>query len=203
MDWNKIPDGATIDKTMAGMRGRNFNPVLVETRQEALARLRQILPPKAEVMTGSSTTLEEMGFIDLLAGNKHPWQNWKDRIFAEKDAERQANLRRLSTTAEYFIGSVQAIMQSGQVLGCDATGSRQGGYVFSAKNVIWVVGVNKLVPDLDAAFRRLREYCVPLEDARMKRVGFAGTSIGKIVIYEREAVPNRISAILVKEKLGF
>ncbi len=83
-----------------------------------------------------------------------------------------------------------------------AQGGAGSGWI-SARNVIWVVGVNKLVADLDAAFRRLHEHCVPLEDARMKRVGFAGTSIGKIVVYEREWLPNRISTILIKEKLGF
>lgn len=203
MDWNQIPDQATIDKTVAGLRQRNFNPVFVPDRQRALEQLKQMIPAGTEVMTGGSTTLDEIGFIELLASNQHPWRNWKDRIFAEKDPEKQADLRRAATTAQYFIGSVQAVAQTGQVLGTDATGSRQGGYVYGARNVIWVVGVNKIVPDLDMALRRLREHCVPLEDARMKGVGATGTYVGKIVIYEREGLPRRISTILVGEKLGF
>ena len=203
MDWNRIPEQATIEKTMDGMHQRNFNPILVPDRKSALAKLKELLHAGAEVMTGSSTTLDEIGFTHLLISGQHPWRNWKDRILAEKDPAKQGDLRRLSTTAEYFIGSVQAVTESGQVLGTDATGSRQGGYVFSAKNIIWVAGVNKIVSDLDMAFRRLHEHCVPLEDARMKKAGFPGTSIGKMVVYEREAVPNRISTILVKEKLGF
>ncbi|MDP2743582.1 MAG: LUD domain-containing protein, partial [Dehalococcoidia bacterium] len=115
----------------------------------------------------------------------------------------QADLRRLSTTAEYFLGSVQAVAETGEVLGTDASGSRQGGYVFGAKNVIWVVGVNKIVADLEMMLKRLHEHVVPLEDARMKKAGSSGTFIGKMVVYEREGVPNRISTILVKEKLGF
>lgn len=203
MDWNRIPDEATIERTMAGLRTRNFNPVIVGNRTEALEKLRQMIPAGGEVMTGSSTTLEEIGFIELLTSGQHPWRSWKDRIFAEKDPAKQTDLRRASTTAEYFLGSVQAITESGQALGADATGSRQGGYVYSAKNVIWVVGVNKIVSDLDMAFRRLYEHCVPLEDARMKKAGAPGTSVGKIAIYEREGQPKRISTILVREKLGF
>jgi hypothetical protein len=203
MNWDKIPDQSTIDRVMAGMRERNFNPVLVPDRQTALEKLKQMIPAGAEVMTGSSTTLEEIGFIDYLAERKHPWRNLKDGIIAEKDPHKQRDLRRASTISEYFVGSVQAITETGQVLGVDATGSRQGGYVFGASNVIWVVGINKIVSDLEKAMKRLIEHCVPLEDARMKSTGGAGTFIGKIVIYEREGLPQRISTILVKEKLGF
>ncbi len=203
VDWNRMPDQGAIERTMNGMRARNFNPVLVENRGEALSKLRQMIPDGAEVMTGSSTTLSEIGFTDLLKEGNHPWKAWKDRILAEKDPAKQADMRRASTTAEYFLGSVQAITESGQVLGVDATGSRQGGYVFSARHVIWVAGVNKLVTDLVLAFLRLHQHIVPLEDARMKKIGAPGTSIGKMVVYEREAVPDRVSTILVKEKLGF
>ncbi|MBI4285518.1 MAG: lactate utilization protein [Chloroflexi bacterium] len=203
MDWDQIPDQAAIDRTMAGLKERNFNPVLVPDRKSALETLTKMIPPGSEVMTGSSTTLEEIGFIDLLISSRHPWRNWKDRILPEKDPQKQEDLRRLSTTAEYFIGSIQAVTETGQVLGTDASGSRQGGYVFGGKNVIWVIGVNKIVDEMHRAFNRLYEHCVPLEDARMKRAGFAGTTVGKIVIYERELLPKRITTILVREKLGF
>jgi hypothetical protein len=203
MDWNTIPGQSAIDRTMAGLRARNFNPVLVGNRGEALGKLQQAIPAGTEVMTGSSTTLIEIGLIDLLKSGKHPWRAWKDRILTEKDQAKQADLRRASTTAEYFIGSVQAITETGQVLGVDASGSRQGGYVFGAKHVLWVVGVNKIVSDLDMAFRRLHEHVVPLEDARMKKTGAPGTYIGKMVVYEREGIPDRISTILIREILGY
>ena len=89
------------------------------------------------------------------------------------------------------------------VLGCDATGSRQGGYVYGAAKVVWVVGINKIVADLDTAFRRLWEHCKPLEDARMKRMGASGTFVGKTVLYEKEAIPDRIVTILIAEALGY
>ncbi len=203
MNWDKIPDESVIDKVMAGMRERNFNPVLVPDRQSALEKLKQMIPAGAGVMTGSSTTLEQIGFIEYLAQKNHPWLNIKDGILAEKEAQKQRDLRRAATISDYFIGSVQAITETGQVVGADATGSRQGGYVYGAKNVIWVVGANKIVSDLEKALKRLIEHCVPLEDARMKSSGGTGTFIGKIVIYEREGLPQRISTILVKEKLGF
>jgi hypothetical protein len=68
--------------------------------------------------------------------------------------------------------------------------------------VIWVAGINKLVPDLESGLRRLREIALPREDLRMKSLGAPGSSIGKLVVYEREQ-PGRITLILVGESLGF
>lgn len=204
MDWDRLPDEPTIQKTMEAMRKRNFNPMIVPDRAAALMKLKEIIPAGADIMEGASTTLEETGFIDYLISGKHPWQNWKDRIFAEKDRAKQAKLRRESTCAGYFLGSVQAITEDGIALSVDATGSRNGGYVYSAEHVIWVSGINKMVADVDAAFRRLHEHCVPLEDARQKKTGNPqGTSIGKAVLYEREGIPDRITTILIRENLGF
>ncbi len=203
IDWDHLPAQPVIDMVMAGLRERNFNPVLVEDGEAALEMLRHIIPPGKEVMTGSSTTLEEINFIPLLISGEHPWRNWKDRILAEKDRAARAALRRQAVAADYFLGSVQAITESGQVVAVDATGSRNGGYVYAAQHVIWVSGTNKIVGDLDMAWRRVYEHCVPLEDARQKGLGNSGASVGKLVVYEREYLPERITTILIKQKLGF
>jgi hypothetical protein len=137
IDWNRIPDQATLEAAIAGLKEPNFNPVVINNRKDALEKLKELIPSGADVMTGASTTLEEIGFVELLISKNHPWQNWKERTFAEKDIEKQRDIRRASTTAGYFLGSVQAITLDGRVLGVDTTGSRQGGYVYSAKNVIW------------------------------------------------------------------
>ncbi len=203
MNWNATPDKKTIDRTIEALKPRNFNPMYLATREAAFAKLKEIIPAGADVMNGSSTTLIEIGFIDYLTGNKHPWKNWKDRIVPEKDPVKQDELRRQSTSASYFLGSVQGVAETGQVVSADASGSRQGGYVYPARKVIWVVGINKIVPNLDMAMRRLKEHAMPLEDARMKAAGFAGTFLGKVVVYEKEYLPDRITTILVGEKLGF
>jgi hypothetical protein len=75
--------------------------------------------------------------------------------------------------------------------------------VFSSPHVIWVVGAQKITPDLEMAIERVREYVFPLEDERMKKEGQVGSLIGKMVIFEKEFVPGRITMLLVKEKLGF
>ncbi len=202
-DWDHLPDAGTLERTVEGLRKRNFNPVVVEDGAAALEHIRRMIPAGKEVMTGSSTTLEEIGFTPLLISGQHSWRNWKDIILTEKDKAKQAALRRQSVTANYFLGSVQAITESGLVVSVDATGSRNGGYVYPAEHVIWVSGTNKIVHDLNAASQRVYEHCVPLEDERQKKTGGKGTRIGKVVFYEYEMVPERITTILIKRNLGF
>jgi hypothetical protein len=203
INWDRLPDDEVLARTVEGMKGRNFNPIVVEDGEAALEMLKITIPAGKEVMTGSSTTLEEIGFSALLISGRHNWRNWKDIILAELDKSKQTELRRKSVTSEYFLGSVQAITETGRVLSVDATGSRNGGYIFAAEHVIWVTGTNKIVRDLNMGLRRIHEHCVPLEDDRMRKRGSKGTTVGKIVIYEQEVVPDRIKTILIKQKLGF
>jgi hypothetical protein len=113
-------------------------------------------------------------------------------------------LRKSSITAEYFLGSVHAVSQSGETITASNTGSQLPSYAFASNNVVWVVGVQKIVLNIEEGLKRVREYCLPLEDYRMKQAGFGGSAIGKILIFEREKLPNRrITLIFVNEKLGF
>jgi len=202
--WIEIQSEETVRRTIEALKGRGVTGEFLQNRVDALRRLQEIIPVGAELTTGASTTLEEIGFIDLLKSGRHPWNNLKEKIVSEKDPLKQAELQRKSVTAEYFLGSVHAVTQSGQVLIASNTGSQLAPYTYSSKNVIWIVGTQKIVLNMEEGMRRIREYCLPLEDQRMKRAGFSGSSIGKILIFERENVPYRkLKLIFVNEKLGF
>ncbi|HUV83807.1 MAG TPA: LUD domain-containing protein, partial [archaeon] len=153
---------------------------------------------------GGSETLQEIGFIDLLKSGNHTWNNLKDKIMAEKDEARQAELRIQSVLSEYFLGSVHAIAETGELVFASATGSQLPSYAYTCRNVIWVAGTQKIVPTLADAIQRVEEYVLPREDARMKREGYSGSVIGKLLIVKFEIDPNRnLKLILVPEKLGF
>jgi len=98
---------------------------------------------------------------------------------------------------------VQAVTQEGEVVAASAGGSQLAAYAYGAKNVIWVVGTQKIVSDLDDALRRIREHSLPLEDQRMKSIGYPGTFLAKILIIEREDPRQTASLIFVDEPLGF
>lgn len=204
MTYDTIPSAEVIEKTIVAVGARNVSVHLVETKAEALEKVKSLIPDGAEVMTGSSTTLQQIGFVDLLKSGNHSWKNLKEVIVAEKDPAKQTELRKLSVSADYFLGSVHAITEDGQTVTASASGSQLPSYVFTSDNVIWVAGAQKIVPTLESAFARIHDYVYPLEDARMKSVGMGGSVIAKMFIFEREVMPNRhVHLVLVKEVLGF
>ena len=194
----------SVNKAKKELEKRGIKVEFVNAKKDALKRLKELIPKNSEVMTGGSTTLEQIGFVNLLKSKNHQWVNLKDKILAEKDKNKQNELRRLSVTSQYFIGSVHAVSQTGEVLVASASGSQIPSYAFSSDNVIWVVGTHKITKNLKDAFDRVRNYALPLEDKRMKSIGYSGSTIGKLLIFEREIMPNRkITLIFVNEKLGF
>jgi len=200
--WERLPDQETVDETIRALNAHGFKAELAPDRRTALDKLRSLIPAGAEVMTGSSKTLEEIGLVNALAAGDQPWNNLKAQILAEKDREKQMRLRKLATFADYFLGSVHAITMKGQMVAGSASGSQLSAYAFGGKNLIIVAGTNKITEDLDEALLRLREHSTPLEDQRMKSLGFPGTYLSKIFIYEGEKQRN-VHVILVNEKLGF
>jgi hypothetical protein len=201
--WAQLPEEKTIKKTAEAVKSRGINVIVVDNRDEALALLKKTIPRGAEVMNGSSTTLREIGYVDYLKSGKHGWKNMHDEILKEKDAAKQSDLRRRSVAAEYFLGSVNAIAESGELVACDASGSRVTAYPNAAKNLILVAGAQKITPSLETAIQRVREYVYPLEDERARKAYGMGSTTGKWVIIEREIFPKRTTLVLVKEKLGF
>ncbi|MDD4902605.1 MAG: lactate utilization protein [Patescibacteria group bacterium] len=204
MNYNVLAGSGTILKTAAALKERNISAQVVANKGEALEVVKKLLPAGAEIMTGGSTTLEQIGFVDILKTGQHPWRSFKDKIFAESDPAKQGRLRQESCLAEYFLGSVHAVTEKGEIVIVSNTGSQLPSYVFSSNNVIWIVGAQKIVPNLDEGLKRVWEYCLPLEDQRQKSIGAKGSDIGKIVIFEREVLPFRkINLIFVSEILGF
>ncbi len=203
MNYNETPSEATIQNAVKAIEGRGIEVAVVNSRQDALGAIKQIIPSGASVMNGSSTTLKEIGFIDFLKSTQHSWENLHDEIMGETDPEKQAKLRRQSVTADYFLASVNAIAETGELVAVGASGSRVGAFPFAAGKLILVSGVNKIVPTLKDAMQRIREYVYPLENERAKKAYGMESTIGKWVIIEREIMPGRITLILVKEKLGF
>lgn len=204
MSYDQLASEEVIRRTMKVLESRGIKIELSQTKEAALGRLISLIPLHAEIMTGASETLREIDFIDYLKESINDYENLKEEILAEKDPLKQLELRKKSVTSEYFIGSVHAVCETGEIVDVSNTGSQLPAYAFTSPNVIWVVGTQKIVPNLEEAFKRIKEYVFPLEDARMKKAGYAGTAIGKILIFERETNPNRnIHLIFVNEKLGF
>jgi L-lactate utilization protein LutC len=204
LDYSALATQEQIERTAAAVKARGIEVEIVNTGAEALERIKQLIPAGATLTTGASVTLRQIGLEALLIAKTHPWVNLKEAVLAETDRAKQAELRRQSSLAEYFLGSVHAIAETGEIVIASATGSQLSSYAYSSPNLIWVAGAQKITPALDDALRRVREYNFPREDQRMKDMGFPGSMIGKLLIFEREApyLNRHITLILVKEALG-
>lgn len=206
MDSTLAINQTSIEKTLAALKERGVAAEIVDTRADALARIKAIIPAGVTVMTGASLTLKEIGLEDYLISKAHPWKNLKDAIVAESDPAKQVALRKQALLADFFLGSVHAVAETGELVIASASGSQLGAYAFSASNVVWVVGAQKIVESVDEGIRRIKEYIMPHEDLRMKAMtgGKMGTMLGKLMIFEREAafLGRHLSLILVREPTG-
>jgi LUD domain len=201
--WNTVPSEDVIEKTMKSIENRGVKVVIAENADNALGILKKVIPPGAEVMNGSSTTLIEIGYEDFISRGQSGWSLVHSVITAENNDKKRAELRRKSVAANYFISGANAIAQTGEIVACDASGSRVGAWPFAAGHLILVAGINKIVPTLDDALNRIRQYAYPLEDARAKRVYGTPSMIGKCVILSHEKNEGRVLLILVREVLGY
>ena len=204
MDYSKVPNNETIEKTICELKNHRIDVILVDTKEQALKEISKNIPEGSKIMNGSSTTLIQIGFSDLLKSGNHKWKNLHEDILKESDRSKQSDLRRKSITeADYFLCSVNAITEDGKLVAVDASGSRVGALPFAAKNVLIIAGANKIVPNIEGAFDRIKNYVINLENERAMKVYAVKSSLNKWIIIEKESAPNRIKLILVKESLGF
>jgi hypothetical protein len=119
------------------------------------------------------------------------------------DRKTQAReIRKLIGAPDFMLGSVNAITEEGVLVAASASAMQIGPYASTAGKVILVVGSQKIVPDLETALRRIREYVLPWEDAQVRQVMSSGSFIGKTLIVEREWVSGRMTVILVRQPVG-
>jgi L-lactate utilization protein LutB len=200
---DELPDDETIEETVSNLEDRGFEVVVVDSADEALETIQSHIPAGASVMNGHSTTLEEIGFMDYLSEGDHEWESLPDEIWSiDDDAERQA-ARRKSQTADYFLGGINAIAQTGELVAADLSGSRIGAYPFAAGNVVIVSGANKVVPTLDDALDRLESVAYPLENERAQEAYGVESAIAKQLIFRREAEEGRTTVVLIREQFGY
>lgn len=205
MDYAIVKDDTAVQKSIKALIQNGFKAEFVQSKEDALRRIQELIPPGASVMNGSSRTLEEVGYVAYLKSGTHGWNNLHEGILAETDPARQAALRMQSTLSDFYLGSVHAVTESGELIVASNTGSQLPHLVYTSPNLILVVGTQKIVQNLDEGIKRLEEYVVPLEDERMMGVYKAHTQVSKLLILKKEPsfTKRSITVLFVGEKLGY
>src|SRR5437899_733929 len=121
------PTRTRIERTFSALRERGITPIFVPDRRAALDELLKLMPKGATVAHGSSTTLQEIGFIDHLKNVTPGYRYQNPEWQAEDDPTRRGRIRaKLSVEADYFLGSVQAISETGEVIARGCVGQSSG-----------------------------------------------------------------------------
>ncbi len=202
--WDKLPNKNIVDKAASALISNGINVNAVKNGKEALEYIIKLIPPDALVMDGGSTTLKQIGFLDYLDDNFNKWKNLHKDIYSENDEIKRLTLRRTAVTADYFLGSVNAITIDGKLMLADRSGTRVSAYSFAAKKVIIVASANKIVDSLEMGRLRIIEHALPLEDKRMRDENNSFSAIAKWLIIEKEFIKDRITLIIITdEQLGF
>jgi len=193
---------ASLEVTATRLNENGMTAHIVESGADASRLALELIPDDAEVLTAVSQTLEEIGLLGAIEAS--PRLRALRSVLKQMDMATQWHeMQALGARPDVIVGSVHAITEQGEVVVASASGSQLGPYASGAGKVIWVVGTQKIVPSLDEAMRRIREYALPLEDERAQLAYGQGSFIGKELIFHREYLPDRVHVILVKEKLGF
>lgn len=200
--FEELASDEAISITKEALEKNGINVLVVENSEQAKEKVLEIIPKGSETMTMSSETLRLTGIADELNSEKY---NSVRKKFALMDKKTQGlEMQRLGAAPEWAIGSVHAVTEDGKIIVASATGSQLPAYAFGSPHVLWVVGSQKIVSNFDEGMKRVEEYVLPLENERAMKAYGMGSSINKILIFnKKEVVPGRITMIIVKEKLGF
>ena len=160
-----------------------------------------MIPEGAEVHSGKSKTLEDVGlYRELVESGRY--DAIRPRLMAMDRQTQAREMRKLVAAPDIMLGSVAAVTQDGLLVAASATGSQLGGYAAGAGRLILVVGSQKIVPDLPAALRRIEEVVFPFEDAQVfERLG-VHTKLEKVLLTYGEWMAGRTTVVLVREPVG-
>ncbi|MBI2046849.1 LUD domain-containing protein [Candidatus Pacearchaeota archaeon] len=200
--WNKLADDKTIGRTIKALKENGMDAHIAINGKEAAKMVLEIIPKGSEVMTMSSITLEKTG-ISSEINDSGKFVSVRNKLYSMDRKEQGREMNRLGAAPDFAVGSVHALTEDGNIMIASASGSQLPAYAYASNKVIWVVGAQKIVKDLDEGMKRIYEYTFQLEDKRARAAYGMGSGVNKLLIVKKEIQKGRISIIIVKENLGF
>ncbi|MDA4113750.1 MAG: lactate utilization protein [Thaumarchaeota archaeon] len=191
----------TIQRVAGRIRERNIEVLVVDDGDQARKAVLERLPEGAEVYSGKSKTLQDSGIFEAVHDTGR-YDALRPRVLKMDRKTQMREIRKLIASPDFMLGSVNAVTEDGVLVAASASASQIGPYSNTAGKVIFVVGSQKIVPDLETALRRIRQYVLPWEDVQVRKVLSTGSFVGKTLILEREWISGRMTVILVRKPIG-
>ena len=182
------------------MRARNFEVVIVDDGAAVKAEVLSRVPEGSQVHSGKSKTLEDAGIFDEFMNNEN--YDFIRRRTMKMDRNTQLDeMRKAGAAPDIMVNSAHAVTEAGQIVMTSATGSQIGPIASGAGKLILVIGSQKVVPDLDTAFRRIEDYVIPYEEDRLN-VAHGVARMNRTLILEGDHTPGRTTIVLVRQPIG-
>lgn len=201
-DFGKLAADKQIVKTKEALVKNGMEVLVVKNGAEAKEKVLQMISAGAEVMNMASVTVDSIGLAKEL-NESGKYNSVRSKFATMNKATQGLEMQKLGAAPEWAIGSVHAVTEKGEVVIASNTGSQLPAYAYGSSHVIWVVGAQKIVKNLDQAMKRVYEYVLPLENERAQKAYGQGSNVSKMLIVNKEIQPYRITIVIVKEKLGF
>jgi acyl-CoA hydrolase len=199
--FNTLPDEPVLASAVTALEEHGFSVEVVDDLNAARETVLARIPQGSSVMTNTSVTLADTGIADAI-NDGGPYDSARNQMFALDFATQAQEMKAIGGQPDYALGSVHAVTRDGTLVIASASGSQLASYAWGAANVIFVVGAQKLVPDLEAAHERIYQHSLVLEDARAIAAYGQHSSVGKILEIHQE-LPGRIHIVLIRQVVGF
>jgi hypothetical protein len=197
----KAASEESIQTAAKALRAHNFAVEVFDTPAEARAYVNSVLPKDQSILTASSETLRLSG-LDEDINRSGKFNAIRPQLEKLDRNTQRAEMRRLGSAPDVVVGSVHAVTEDGRVVAASASGSQLGVYVFGAGRVIFVVGSQKVVPDIDTAMKRVQFYAYPKEDIRAREKYGMPSALLKVLTMNGDW-PGRVTLVIVREPIGF
>lgn len=210
----------TIKTVMENLKKNRMEAYFVSTKVEVVPLVKSLLKSGETVAVGGSVSLDETGVMDLLRCGDYAFL---DRYDPTLTPEERTDIFRRSAFVDSYLCSSNAVTLQGELYNVDGNSNRISAIAFGPRQVILVVGVNKIVDDIPAAARRVKTIAAPLNTKRLGCDTYCYTtghcmavdgemtegchSPGRIccgyLISGPQRIPDRIKVILVGESCGY
>lgn len=211
MDVRAMRNDALGTRLVKALESRNMEAYYVKTKEEALQKALELIPEGSQVSWGGTMSAQEIGLTEALHAGEY---DVLDRDLVQTVEEKEA-IAHQALNCDWFIGSSNAISEDGVLVNIDGNSNRVAAFAYGPKNVLLIVGMNKVVKTAEDALSRARNEAAPINAQRFpietpcRKNGMCfdckspQTICCQILITRFSRVKNRIKVILVDENLGF
>jgi len=198
-------------KVIENLKRRRMEGYFCKTKEEAMAKALELIPEGSSVSWGGSVTIRDMGLTEAIKNGNYEAYD-RDIVSPEEQQE----IYRKTFSMDTYLTSANAISEDGVIVNIDGMSNRVAAIAFGPKQVIMIVGMNKIAKDVDAAVKRARGTAAPVNAQRFPAKNMPCRFDGvchnctsedciccNISIIRGSMIPNRIKVIFVDEEMGF